>query len=159
MAMGRFLAPHIQKHGSRILSYSFGVDHQEASGHVNDILTICAGAVEGFGTVYNGLENSATILGKSLSGNTVKVFEHTYGPQVGEMAGSTFDTVGNVINVSRNVSLFTPKGLARKTAKGAGTGFVTEFLPPVEDPQPCTSNSIMYPDLTGFEKQIGKKKE
>lgn len=157
--MGRFLAPHIQKHGSRIVSYSFGVDNQEANEYVNDILTICAGAVEGFGTVYDGLENSATILGKSLSGNTVKVFEHTYGPQVGEVAGSTFDTVGNVINVHRNVSIFTPKGFAKKTAKGTGTGIVTVFSPHTVDPQPSTSNSVMYPDLTGFEKQIAKKKE
>jgi len=39
-------------------------------------LTIAAGAVEGFGTIYSGLDESAGILGKNLSNNTVKIIEH-----------------------------------------------------------------------------------
>lgn len=45
---------------------------------MNEILTIAAGAVEGFGTVYSGLEESAKILGKNLGENSVKIIEHKY---------------------------------------------------------------------------------
>lgn len=56
------------------------------------VLVVAAGAVEGFGTVYTGLEKSAGILGKNLSENSVKIIEHKYGPSAGVLAGDTFDT-------------------------------------------------------------------
>lgn len=90
-------------------------------------LTVAAGAVEGFGTVYNGLEKSAGILGKNLSENSVKIIEHKYGPHAGNLANDTFDTVGNMINLSQNMSLITPKGLAKKTVKGTGKAIFGDF--------------------------------
>lgn len=82
-------------------------------------LTIAAGAVEGIGTVYSGLEQSASVLGNSLSNNTVRVIHHKYGASAGELASGTFDTVGNVINISHNVGMLHPKSLVKKTAKNA----------------------------------------
>lgn len=76
--LGKFLAPHIQRHGTRILSTGFNMSEQEASSKVNSVLTVAAGAVEGFSTVYNGLETSASILAQSLKDNTVKVVNHKW---------------------------------------------------------------------------------
>lgn len=76
MALGQFLAPHIQKQGSRLLSHSFGISQEDASDRMSGVMTIAAGAVEGFGTVYSGLEKSASILGHNLSNNSVKIIEH-----------------------------------------------------------------------------------
>lgn len=76
MALGQFLAPHIQKQGSRLLSHGLGISQEDAADRMNGVLTIAAGAVEGFGTVYAGLEKSASILGTNLSNNSVKVIEH-----------------------------------------------------------------------------------
>lgn len=45
---------------------------------MSGILTVAAGAVEGFATVYSGLETSASILGENFKNNTVKVVEHKY---------------------------------------------------------------------------------
>lgn len=96
---------------------------------MNGVLTIAAGAVEGFGTVYSGLEQSASVLGTSLSNNSVLVIEHKYGPSAGEVAADTFDTVGNMINISQNVSYMTPKGIVKKTAKNAGKAIVQDYKP------------------------------
>lgn len=96
---------------------------------MSGVLTVAAGAVEGFGTVYTGLEQSAGILGRNLSDNSVKIIEHKYGTQAGTLANDTFDTVGNMINLSRNMSIITPKGLAKKTVKGAGKAMVGDFKP------------------------------
>lgn len=76
MALGQFLAPHIQKQGSRLLSHSLGISQEDASDKMTGVMTIAAGAVEGFGTVYSGLEKSASILGNNLSNNSVKIIEH-----------------------------------------------------------------------------------
>lgn len=96
------------------------------------VLTIAAGAVEGFGTVYEGLEKSAGILGKNLSSNSVILIEHKYGASAGNVASETFDTVGNIINVSRNINYLTPKGLAKKTVKNAGKAMIADFKPNVQ---------------------------
>lgn len=96
---------------------------------MKDVLTVAAGAVEGFGTVYSGLEQSATVLGTSLSNNSVKVIEHKYGPSAGEVAAGTFDTVGNMINISHNVNYLTPKGLAKGTVKNAGRAMILDIAP------------------------------
>lgn len=81
------------------------------------VLTVAAGAVEGFGTVYTGLEESAAVLGTSLSDNSVKVIKHKYGPSAGAVAAGTFDTVGNMINISHNVRTLNPRVLAKRTGK------------------------------------------
>lgn len=95
------------------------------------VLNITSGAVEGFSTVYSGLEKSAGILGNNLSNNSVKIIQHKYGASAGEVAAGAFDTVGNIINVSQNVNYMTPKGLAKKAVKHAGRGIVSEFRPPL----------------------------
>lgn len=86
---------------------------------MTDAFVIAAGAVEGIGTVYSGLEQSASLLGNSLSTNSVRVIKHKYGPSAGNLASVTFDTVGNVINISHNVNMLNPKSLVKKTAKNA----------------------------------------
>ncbi|XP_055608557.1 protein spartin-like [Uranotaenia lowii] len=176
MALGRFLAPHIQKHGSNLLSYSTGMTSEDASEKVHGALTICAGAVEGFGTVYSGLEKSASILGNSLSNSTVQIVQHKYGNEAGQVVGSSLDTVGNVINVSHNMNYITPKGIAKRTAKNAGKALVAGYRPPVpevdaEAGEGTSSNALggsvnsqqrvvpaagLYPDLSGLASESQK---
>lgn len=180
MALGRFLAPHIQRHGSALLAYGTGMSAEDASDRMNGALTICAGAVEGFGTVYEGLERSASILGQSLSSSTVQIVEHRYGEEAGRVVGSSLDTVGNVINVSHNMNYMTPKGLAKRTAKNAGKALVAGYRPPVPEVDGAvagTSSSslssngviseggppsynrivpaaVLYPDLGGLAREV-----
>ncbi|XP_053659305.1 protein spartin [Anopheles marshallii] len=176
MALGRFLAPHIQRHGSALLAYGTGMSEQDASQRMNGALTICAGAVEGFGTVYEGLERSASILGQSLSASTVQIVEHRYGTEASQFVGSSLDTVGNVINVTQNMNYITPKGLAKRTAKNAGKALVAGYRPPVPEVDggaASTSGSataleasreqrfvpaaVLYPDLEGLAKEVRQK--
>lgn len=50
-----------------------------------------------------------------------------YGNPAGEVAGDTLTTVGNMFIAGRNMRHFTPKGLVKDTAKGAGKGLVEEY--------------------------------
>lgn len=123
MALGRYLAPHIQRGGTKLLKKA-GVAEDTAADQVGGVLTIAAGAVEGFGTVYTGLEQSAKILGTSLADNTVQVVQYKYGEPMGEVTEHSLYTVGNVVLATNNVKNLTPKGIAKKTAKDAGKAVV-----------------------------------
>lgn len=74
--LGQYLAPHIKKQGTRLLTSGFNLSEEDASAKVNDVLAVTAGAVEGFSTVYRGLETSASILGHNLKNNSVKIIQH-----------------------------------------------------------------------------------
>lgn len=145
---------------------------------MSDVLTIAAGAVEGFGTIYAGLEQSASILGKNLSENSVKIIEHKYvlcyatksmqnshlfsslqsilnryGSSAGSLASETFDTVGNVINLTQNVNSITPKGIAKRTAKNAGRAIVEDYRPRLQSNNVVPAGAL-YPDLSGLQAKI-----
>lgn len=76
MAIGRYLAPHVQHYGANMLQKTCGYNQQEANSKMEGALTLAAGAVEGFSTIVDGLEKSAAILGNNLSENSVKIIEH-----------------------------------------------------------------------------------
>lgn len=85
----------------------------------------------------------------------MKIIEHRYGPSAGCVVADTLDTVGNVINLSQNVNYITPKGLAKKTFKGAGKAIFTDFRPNTDKYVPA---GALYPDLTEFTKQVARPK-
>lgn len=127
IALGRFLAPHIQSQGTKLLSSTCNYTQQEASEKMDGVFHLAAGAVEGFGTIYEGLENSAGILATSLANNTVKIVEHKYGPAVGEATGDYLHTMGNVFVAGNTIRHLTPKSLAKVTAKATGKAVVEDY--------------------------------
>ncbi|XP_032593146.1 protein spartin isoform X2 [Drosophila grimshawi] len=148
MAVGGYLAPHVQTQGSRLLQKGFGYDSSQANSAMEGAMTIAAGAVEGFSTVFDGLETSAKILGNSLSENSVKIIEHKYGSPAGNLASGTFDTVGNAFIISNNVNYITPKGLAKKLVKKTGQAVVVGSKRDLRKPESHYINAgALYPDL------------
>ncbi|KNC34233.1 Protein spartin, partial [Lucilia cuprina] len=146
MAIGRFLAPHIQHHGSNLLQKTCGLDQQEANSKMEGALTLAAGAVEGFSTVVDGLEKSAAILGNNISENSVKIIEHKYGSPAGFVAADTFDTLGNAFIVSRNVNYMLPKGIAKKMVKNTGIAVFDDYKQNYKEEQYVAAGAL-YPDL------------
>ncbi|CAH0553437.1 unnamed protein product [Brassicogethes aeneus] len=136
MKLGKFLAPHIQKGGTKLLTSSFNISEQEASDKMKGVLTVTAGAVEGFSTVYRGLETSASILGNNLKANTVKVVNHKYGKNVGCLTDDTLNTVGNVYSISQHSKIITPKGLAKRTGKDMGKAVIRAYNHTVNHSEP-----------------------
>ncbi|XP_063911841.1 protein spartin isoform X2 [Zophobas morio] len=125
--LGHFLAPHIQKQGTRLLTSGFKMSQEDASAKMKGVMTVAAGAVEGFSTVYCGLEHSAQILGQSLKENTVKVVQHKYGHPAGEFAGDTISTMGHVMHISHNAKIIQPKYLAKRSVKEAGKAMINKY--------------------------------
>ncbi|KAM8706007.1 hypothetical protein ACLKA7_010324 [Drosophila subpalustris] len=151
VAVGGYLSPHIQTQGFRLLQKGFGYDSHEAHSTMEGAMTIAAGAVEGFSTVFDGLEKSAKILGNNLSQNSVKIIEHKYGASAGNLACGTFDTVGNAFIISQNANYITPKGLAKKLVKKTGEAVVIDYL---RKPESHYINAgALYPDLRALKEE------
>lgn len=148
-ALGRYLAPHIQQQGTRLLTSSFNMPEAEASSKLNNLLTVAAGAVEGFSNVYHGLETSASILGNSLSNNTVSIVQHKYGDTAGHLAGNTFNTMGNVISIGHSTKYFTPKGIVKTAAKETGKAVVQDIK--FHKFSDNTNSTKLYPTLSTIE--------
>ncbi|KAH8288662.1 hypothetical protein KR054_007460, partial [Drosophila jambulina] len=148
LAVGRYLAPHVQEQGAKLLQKGFGYESSEANSTMEGALTIAAGAVEGVSTVLDGLETSAKILGCSLSENSVKIIEHKYGQPAGNLASGTFDAVGNAFVVSQNVNYITPKGIAKKMVKRTGEAVVSDYKRDLRKSESHYINAgALYPDL------------
>lgn len=160
-SFGRYLAPHVQRQGSRLLSYAAGMENHAAEEAMTETLKIASGTADAISTIYSGLESSAGILGKNLAENTVKVVKYKYGEPMGAVTSNTFDTVGNLYNVNRNFNIMTPKGLVKSTAKNAGKGFLQSdaFKPKVYVNQNYfTGSASLYPNLENLAKELNKPK-
>lgn len=160
-SFGKFLAPHVQKQGSKLLSYAVGMESQKAEETMTETLKIASGTADAISTIYGGLEGSARILGKNLADNTVKIVEHKYGEPMGSVTSNTFDTVGNLYNVNRNFNIMTPKGLVKSTAKSAGKGILQSdaFKPKVFLNKNYFTGAVnLYPNLDNLARELNKPK-
>lgn len=161
-SFGSYLAPHVHNQGSRLLTYTTGMENEKARDTMTETLKIASGAADGISTIYGGLESSAGILGKSIASSTVKVVEYKYGEPSAELATQTFDTVGNLYNLKRNFNIITPKGLVKSTAKGAGMGVLRsdQFRPKVYlNRNYFTGDVALYPNLEKFAKEFEKRQD
>ncbi|KAF0767366.1 protein spartin [Aphis craccivora] len=119
-AVGKFLAPHVHKGGTKILTGVTNMDKNEASEKMTNVFDIAAGAIEGFSIVYDGLEKSGIMLGNSISNNTVLIVHHKFGNHVSEVTQDTFETVGHGLRFTRSVKEFGPKNIIKSTVKETG---------------------------------------
>ncbi|KAK8401375.1 hypothetical protein O3P69_002857 [Scylla paramamosain] len=126
MTLGRKLAPHLQKQGTRAITHITGQKESEASSNVEGVLEVAAGAVKGASTIYMGLESAATTLATSLTDNTVKVVTHKYGEDVGALTDNTLYAVGQTAWAGHNIASLGVKGVAKRVAKDTGTALVLQ---------------------------------
>jgi len=96
------------------------------------------GSLAAYGTVYNGLETSAKVLGKNVKGNSVKVVQHKYGLQAADAFGDACTAAGNAAMTYMNIQSLGAKGLVKKTAKETGKNVVKNALN-VKDKKSVTS--------------------
>ncbi|XP_061392795.1 protein spartin [Musca vetustissima] len=156
VAIGKYLAPHIQHHGANVLQKTCGLTEDDANTKMTNALTVAAGAVEGFSTIVDGLEKSAAILGNNISENSVKIIDHKYGHTASSVAAETFDTLGNAFVVSRNVNYMLPKGIAKKLVKHSGKAVIEEYKYDYKHESQYIQAGALYPDLRVLKQQTVK---
>lgn len=127
MLLGRKVAPHIHKQGTRAISHFTGEKEKEASAKVDGVLEVAAGAVKGVSAVYMSLETAAGILATNVTDNTVKTVTHKYGEDAGKFSENAMYAVGQTAMVGHNVSSLGVKGVAKRAAKDTGKALVQDI--------------------------------
>merc|ERR1712061_359895 len=92
----------------------------KSSSSMRQIANVAYGGLLAYGTVYDGLEKSAKVLGTSLKKESVQVVEHQYGKKAAVVATDSMSAAGNAAMTYLNVQSLGAKGLAKKTAKNTG---------------------------------------
>ncbi|KAM9566273.1 spartin isoform 4-T4 [Guaruba guarouba] len=73
--VGKELAPHVKKHGSKLVPESLKKD-KDGKSTLDGALVVAASGVQGFSTVWQGLESAAKCIAKSVSTETVKTVKY-----------------------------------------------------------------------------------
>lgn len=89
-------------------------------GGMSVLVDVARGGLLAYGTVYNGLETSAKILGQRVKENSVMVVQHKYGLEAGDVFGDACTAAGNAALTYMNIQSLGAKGLVKKTAKETG---------------------------------------
>jgi len=109
------------------------------SGAMAYLVDAARGGLIGYGTVYNGLENSAKVLGNNVKDNSVKIVNHKYGGEAGQVFGEACTAAGNAAMTYMNVQSLGVKGLVKKTAKDTGKKVVKNVITGKEERQSVKS--------------------
>ena len=118
--LGNYLAPHIRRHGTALISNVSGKNDQSSNKICDDIMTVTAGGLQGFATLYNGITNNVISLAKTVADETVDVLEKKYGNDTGTVAHETLYAAGNAALTVNNVKDLGPKSIAKNAIKETG---------------------------------------
>jgi len=94
---------------------------------MSQVIDAARGGLIAYGTVYNGLESSAKVLGTHVKENSVKIC-HKYGGEAGTVFGEAASAAGNAAMTYMNVQSLGVKGLVKKTAKETGKTVVKNAI-------------------------------
>nr|XP_020639483.1 spartin isoform X2 [Pogona vitticeps]XP_020639484.1 spartin isoform X2 [Pogona vitticeps]XP_020639485.1 spartin isoform X2 [Pogona vitticeps] len=124
--VGKELAPHVKKHGSKLVPESLKKD-KDGKSTLDGALVVAASGVQGFSTIWLGLESAAKCIAHSVSKETVQTVKHKYGDDAGH---ATHNAVSSAINVgvtAFNIDHIGVKAIVKKTAKETGHAVLDEY--------------------------------
>ncbi|XP_029302973.1 spartin b isoform X2 [Cottoperca gobio] len=75
--VGRELAPHVKKHGGKLIPESMKKD-KDGRSNIDGAMVVAASGVQGFATMWTGLEVAAKDITTSVASETVTTVKHKY---------------------------------------------------------------------------------
>ncbi|NWX14455.1 SPART protein, partial [Aegotheles bennettii] len=124
--VGKELAPHVKKHGSKLVPESLKKD-KDGKSTFNGALVVAASGVQGFSTVWQGLESAAKCIAKSVSTETVKTVKYKYGDDAGHATDNAVNSAINVGVTAFNIDNIGIKAVVKRTAKETGHAVLDEY--------------------------------
>uniref|UniRef100_A0A8C9FVB7 Spartin n=1 Tax=Pavo cristatus TaxID=9049 RepID=A0A8C9FVB7_PAVCR len=124
--VGKELAPHVKKHGSKLVPESLKKD-KDGKSALDGALVVAASGVQGFSTVWQGLESAAKCIAKSVSTETVRTVKHKYGDDAGRATDNAMSSAINVGVTAFNIDHIGIKAVVKKTAKETGHAVLDEY--------------------------------
>ncbi|XP_017271826.1 spartin b isoform X2 [Kryptolebias marmoratus] len=75
--VGRELAPHVKKHGGKLIPESMKKD-KDGRSNIDGAMVVAASGVQGFAAVWTGLEAAAKDITKNVAAETVTTIKHKF---------------------------------------------------------------------------------
>ncbi|XP_070685820.1 spartin b isoform X2 [Pempheris klunzingeri] len=75
--VGRELAPHVKKHGGKLIPESMRTD-KDGRSNIDGAMVVAASGVQGFATMWTGLEAAAKDITTSVASETVTTVKHKF---------------------------------------------------------------------------------
>ncbi|XP_016363172.1 spartin-like [Sinocyclocheilus anshuiensis] len=75
--VGRELAPHVKKHGGKLIPESLKKD-KDGRSNIDGAMVVAASGFQGFATMWTGLEVAAKNIAKSVAAETVTTVKHKF---------------------------------------------------------------------------------
>ncbi|XP_046520240.1 spartin isoform X2 [Equus quagga] len=124
--VGKELAPHVKKHGSKLVPESLKKDRNGKS-TLDGAMVVAASSVQGFSTVWQGLECAAKCIVNNVSAETVQTVRYKYGHTAGEATHDAVDSAINVGVTAYNIDNIGIKAMVKKTAKQTGHTLLEDY--------------------------------
>lgn len=124
--VGKELAPHVKKHGSKLVPESLKKDRNGKSA-LDGAMVVAASSVQGFSTVWQGLECAAKCIVNNVSAETVQTVRYKYGHTAGNATHDAVDSAINVGVTAYNIDNIGIKAMVKKTAKQTGHTLLEDY--------------------------------
>uniref|UniRef100_F6Y7B7 Spartin n=2 Tax=Monodelphis domestica TaxID=13616 RepID=F6Y7B7_MONDO len=124
--VGKGLAPHVKKHGSRFVPESLKKD-KDGKSTLDGAMVVAASGVQGFSTIWQGLECAAKCIATKVTSETVHTVKHKYGADAGHATDNAMNSAINVGVTAFNIDNIGIKAMVTRTAKQTGKAILEEY--------------------------------
>ncbi|XP_027016340.2 spartin b isoform X1 [Tachysurus fulvidraco] len=124
--VGRELAPHVKKHGAKLIPESMKKD-KDGRSNIDGAMVVAASGVQGFATMWTGLETAAKNIAKSVATETVTTVKHKYGAEAGQATDQAVHSAMNMGITAFNVDNLGIKAMVKKTGKETAHAILQDY--------------------------------
>ncbi|XP_043852135.1 spartin isoform X2 [Dromiciops gliroides] len=124
--VGRELAPHVKKHGIKLVPESLKKD-KDGKSPLDGAMVVAASSLQGFSTVWQGLECAARCIVQKVASETVHTVKHKYGTDAGHATDNAMNSAINVGVTAFNIDNIGIKAVVTRTAKQTGKAILEEY--------------------------------
>ncbi|MGH0141928.1 UNVERIFIED_CONTAM: hypothetical protein FKN15_043097 [Acipenser sinensis] len=124
--VGKELAPHVKKHGSKLIPESMKRD-KDGKSNMGGAMVVAASGMQGFATVWTGLEVAAKSIAKSVASETVHTVKHKYGAAAGQATDNAVNSAVNVGVAAFNIDNLGIKAVVKKTGKETASAILEDY--------------------------------
>ncbi|KAJ8368560.1 hypothetical protein SKAU_G00085880 [Synaphobranchus kaupii] len=124
--VGRQLAPHVKKHGGKLIPESLKKD-KDGRSNIDGAMVVAASGMQGFATMWTGLEVAAKDIAKSVATETVTTVKHKYGAAAGQATDSAVNSAINVGVTAFNIDNLGIKAVVKKTGKETAQAILEDY--------------------------------
>ncbi|XP_056230865.1 spartin b isoform X1 [Seriola aureovittata] len=124
--VGRELAPHVKKHGGKLIPESMKKD-KDGRSNIDGAMVVAASGVQGFATMWTGLEVAAKNITTSVASETVTTVKHKYGAAAGQATDHAVNSAINVGITAFNIDNLGIKAVVKRTGKHTAQAILEDY--------------------------------